>query len=84
MANFLYHKVSEKEKTKIKKQAKQIIDNFAKAIEKIEPIKPEKSKEKGYREEKQGQEPDSEFREIMFKNAPKTKGKYIQAEKGEW
>jgi len=36
MADFLFHEVSEKEKEDIKKQAKGIMDSFAKKLESIE------------------------------------------------
>ena len=36
MADFLFHKVSEKEKQEIKKQAKKIMDGFSKKLSKID------------------------------------------------
>ena len=34
--NFLFHKVSEKEKKEIRKQAKQIMDNFSRMLSELE------------------------------------------------
>ena len=58
--DFLWHKVSEKEKEEIKNQAKAIMDSFSKKLERInkkteEPII---EREKGERQEGQGKEPD--------------------------
>ena len=60
--NFLYHKVSEKEKTQIKKQAKEIMDSFSKAIEKVTPIKKpnQKNQDTGNRERVKKQMKNSE------------------------
>ena len=82
----LWHRVSEKEKEEIKQSAKKIMDNFADALAEIEKKAPETSVERDEfeRQEKEPWQSDSYFREIMFKNAPKTKGDCIEAEKGEW
>lgn len=79
--------MDEKEKEKIKHEAKEILDKFADALEKanikeIEEAKIERDKDK--REEKQEKEADKEFIKIMFENAPKTKNNCIEAEKGSW
>jgi hypothetical protein len=71
----------------IQKEAKQILDKFAKALEKIKDV-PDSfvEREEDRREEKEGggKEPDSDFRKIFFENAPATKKDSIQAEKGGW
>ena len=41
MADFLWHKVSEKEKKEIEKQAKSIMDSFSKKLSKIDRTMPE-------------------------------------------
>lgn len=41
MSDFLFHKVSEKEKEEIKKEAKRIMDNFSKKLSKIDKKIPE-------------------------------------------
>lgn len=73
------------DKEEILKQAKSIIDNFHSAlagVEKLEETKVER--DECERVEKEGDEPDKEFREIMFSNAPKTKDECIEAERGKW
>ncbi len=75
------------EKEEIRKEAKQILDKFAKALEKVEKEgkeAKEAGKESGMREEREGEEPDSDFREIMFENAPRKSKDFILAEKGDW
>lgn len=70
---------------KIKKEAKQIIDNFASAIEKVK-IKVKKGKKEvgGFREEKDDMKPNSDFRKRMFDNAPQKNDDNIVAEKKSW
>ena len=71
-------------KEEIKKQAKEIIDNFVKALENIEIEESRVEREKDRREEAEGRETDEDFREIMFENAPKKKDDFIIGEKGKW
>ena len=79
-------KLLEKEE-KIKREAKLILDKFAKALEKIKTeesfVEREEDRRKvgdGNREEN----PDSEFRKIFFENAPSIKKECIEAERGKW
>ncbi len=87
MSDFLFHKVTEKEKQEIKKQAKEIIEDFSKKLSKINkkvsesPIKKEFVKE---RQEKSSKECDNDFREIMFENTPNKNENFIIAEKKQW
>jgi Asp-tRNA(Asn)/Glu-tRNA(Gln) amidotransferase C subunit len=81
--DFLWHKVSEKEKEEIKKQAKEILDDFSKKLGKIElgegkVIRPNQTRQ----ETKAGC--DSDFKKRFFDNAPKKDGDWIKAEKGGW
>ena len=71
-------------KEEIKKQAKEIIDNFVKALENIEVEEARVEREEDRRKESEGKEADSEFRKIMFENAPKKKEDFIIGEKGSW
>lgn len=73
-------------KEEIVKQAKKIIDNFYGALASIEKEIGEVKVERDecQREENEGTSGDNEFREIMFRNAPKTKGECIKAERGKW
>lgn len=70
---------------KIKKQAKEIMDEFMKALEKLD----EKGQEFGSERERflrnpKGKKSNPEFRRRMLRNAPKSKDGYIAAEKKKW
>jgi Asp-tRNA(Asn)/Glu-tRNA(Gln) amidotransferase C subunit len=86
MSDFLFHKVNEKEKEEIKKQAKEIIDSFSKKLEKVKDLPKESHVERELNERKEGsRKKDSSFsREIMFSNASKKSKDFIIAEKKEW
>jgi len=84
--DFLWRKVSEKESETIKKEAKLILEKFSKSLEKVEKeIKeaPGVKRDKSLREESKT-ETNPGFRRLFFKNAPKTEGEDIIAEKGHW
>jgi hypothetical protein len=68
----------------IKKQAKQIIDNFVSALEKIEVEEEAVERQEDRRQEKEPAESDADFRKIMLENAPDVKNECIVAEKGKW
>ncbi len=79
--------VSEKEKEKIKEEAKQILDNFSKVLEKVKIKEIKKSEKKevgGFREEGPGKLGSGDFRKRMFENAPIKDGDFIIAEKKKW
>jgi len=85
MANLLFHKVSDKERKDIERQAKQIMDSFSKKLDKI-PTKLKEAlieRDKGERAEGEGKGCGID-REIMFSNAPKKSGDFIVAERGGW
>ncbi len=83
--DFLWHKVSEKEKEEIKKQAKQIMDSFSSKLSKIDKKMKEPFIEREEGEREEGERKDSDFsREIMFENAPNTSKDFIIAEKKKW
>ena len=72
--------------TQIAKEAKQILDNFAKELDKIK-IQPKKSSKKvgGFREEQPIQSSeDKDFKKRMFANAPNKEENFILAEKKKW
>ncbi|GAI11520.1 unnamed protein product, partial [marine sediment metagenome] len=68
--SFTWHKVSNKEKKEIKKQAKKLLDDFASKIEKIKIKEKHFENNSGMREEGDGWDTDKEFRDTMFSNAP--------------
>jgi Asp-tRNA(Asn)/Glu-tRNA(Gln) amidotransferase C subunit len=86
MDNFLYHKLSEEEKEKVKKDAKKMLDSFSDKMSKIKVPEEEPSIKRidFEREEKTGEECDLSFKKIMFDNAPNKYGDFIIAEKKKW
>ena len=84
--DFLWHKVSEKEKKEIKEQAKSILDNFSSKLSEInknvaEPIIERNEFE---RIEETGKCGDEDFRKIMFENALTKNNDFIIGEKKSW
>lgn len=74
----------EKEKQKIQKEARQVLDKFSKELDKVMETAKKEEKSESYREEKEGNKGDDDFRKRMFKNAPKHNDECIIAEKGNW
>lgn len=76
--------VSEARKEAIRKEARQILDGFAKTLGKVSAPK-NYARISGFgREEKAGLLGDEDFRRRMFANAPKKNEDCIIAEKGAW
>ncbi len=69
---------------RIRKEARIILDKFAKALEKVETKESFVERDKSSRKEGEGDEPDESFRQIFFQNAPEVNNECIQAEKGKW
>ena len=83
--DFLWHRVSEKEREEIKNQAKEIMNSFEKELKKVESQKIElgvRRKEQLRDETKTRNDPD--FRKRFLENAPNKDGDLIKAEKGSW
>lgn len=79
--------ITEQKRKEIAVEAKRILDNFSKALEKVkfkEKKENEEEKSRGFREEKDGKTGNSDFRKIMFENAPQKNDKFIIAEKKKW
>jgi predicted Asp-tRNA(Asn)/Glu-tRNA(Gln) amidotransferase subunit C len=74
-----------KEKEKIRKEARKLLDKFSRSLEKVE-VKEEKIKKNrgGFREEGNGEESDADFKKRMFENAPEKDENFIIAEKKNW
>ena len=82
--DFLWHEVSEKEKERIKKQAKNIMDSFSKKLSKIGELK-ESFIERDECERPETEKTDLELdKEAIFKNAPKKNKDFIIAERKTW
>jgi len=77
--------MNEKQKQKIQKEARQILDKFSRELDKVkyEGAKKEEKSE-SHREEGEGKKGDDDFRKRMFKNAPKHNDECIIVEKGSW
>ncbi|MGH2565769.1 MAG: hypothetical protein ACRDE5_14730, partial [Ginsengibacter sp.] len=74
--------MDDKKKELVKRQAKEILDNFAKAMSKVKiSSKNEKGEVGGFREEGEPSMPDADFRSRMFANAPNKDENCIIAEK---
>ena len=76
------------DKEQIEKQAKELLETFAKALEKVEKDSKEDisfqvQREISEREENEGKT-DDEFKKLMLANAPKKNDDFIIAEKGGW
>jgi Asp-tRNA(Asn)/Glu-tRNA(Gln) amidotransferase C subunit len=87
--DFLYHKLSEKEKEEIRKQVDSILNSFSAKLSKLSKLDKKDEKESFIEREKdertEGGEKDGSFsREIMFKNAPEKNKDFIIAEKKKW
>lgn len=68
----------------IKKQAKKILDDFAKALESVKFEEELVERDSDRRDETEASEPNAEFRKIVLENAPATKEGCILTEKGKW
>jgi len=83
--DFLWRKVSEKERQEIKKQAKAIMNDFSKKLSKIDKKMEESLIERAEGEREEGKKCDKDFsREIMFENAPEKNKDFIITEKKSW
>jgi len=73
------------DREKIRKQVKQIMDNFIKALDKAEGIQQEfGSERKDSTRTKIKKDKDPDFRERMFSNAPKKRDDFLVMEKKNW
>ena len=83
--DFIFHEVSEKEREEIKKQAKGIMDDFSKKLDKVGKQVGEPLVERDACEREEGSCKGTGIdREIMFENAPEKSDGFILGEKGKW
>jgi len=83
--DFLFHKLSEKEKEEIRKQVDSILHSFSSKLSQIDKKVKESFIERKEFERKEGGELDESFsKEIMFKNAPEKNKDFIIAERKKW
>ncbi len=77
--------MEEKQKEAIRKEARALLDKFAKRLDTIKvPSKKEELKGDGTRAEGEGLGCDEDFRERLFENAPSKDEDCIIAEKASW
>lgn len=77
--------MEEQEKEQIKKEAKQILDKFSKALEKVgNEAEANVERDSDRRKEGIGSQSNPEFRRIIFENAPRHDEDFIIAEKKTW
>jgi hypothetical protein len=81
---YTWHPVTETEKEEIRKNAKNLLDEFSSKLDKIETSEPKPENKENLRTEGKGSAPNEEFRETMFDNAPSVEEGLIIAEKGHW
>jgi len=84
MSNYKWHPVTEVEKQEIRDNAKKLLDEFSSKLNKIKVTESKAEKKENLRIEGKGSQPNPEFREFMFDNAPKTEDGLIIAETGAW
>ena len=82
---FLFHKVSDKEKEDIKRQAKSIMDDFSAKLSKVGKEIEESLIERDKDKRDEGIVKCAEIdRKIMFENAPEKNHDFIIGEKRKW
>ncbi len=82
--NFKWHQLEKEEKEEIKKNAKNLLDEFSSKLEKIKVKDHHFSRDFGTREEGEPWKTDREFQDLMFLNAPFVEDNLLIAEKGSW
>lgn len=78
--------MDEVKRDKIRKEAKQILDDFSKSLDKIKFRKSERKLDEnsGMRREEDGKKKDADFKDRVFKNALKKNEDYLIAESKSW
>jgi len=78
--------ITEEEKAQIRLETRKLLDEFSKALNRVEGKEANVVREFYSRKEKQGKgkEVDKVFREIMFENAPNKTEDKLLAEKKSW
>ncbi len=82
--DFLFHKISEKEREEIKKQVDSILNSFSAKLSKLGKGEETFISREDTERKEQGKLDESFSREIMFKNAPEKNKDFIIGEKGGW
>ena len=81
---YTWHAVTEDEKEEIRKNAKNLLDEFSAKIAKVSVREKKEEGEENLREEGEGWETNEKFRELMMDNAPMVEDGLIMTDKGGW
>lgn len=81
---YTWHAVTEEEKEEIRKNAKNLLDEFSHKLEKIKTSEQKPESKDNLRPESEGWKTNEDFREIMSDNAPMVEDGLIIAERGAW
>ncbi len=81
---YTWHPVNEEEKEEIRKNAKNLLDEFSSKLNKIETSEPKPEDKENLRPEGTGWKTNNNFRETMMNNAPMVEDGLIIAETGKW
>jgi len=76
--------IDEKKRAAIVKEAKVILDKFSKALEGVKAEDTNVERDRDRRIDGDGVKGDSEFRKIMFENAPSSNKDFIITERKSW
>jgi len=76
--------VSDKEREKIRNEARNILSKFGKALEVVSENITDKEISESFREEEKANIENDDFRKRLFENAPKKDKDCIIGEKGNW
>lgn len=82
--DFLFRKLSDKDKEEIKKQVDSILDSFSKKLSSLKEKVDESFIERENFERAEGGKAEELSREILFENAPDKNKDFIIGEKGKW
>jgi hypothetical protein len=83
--DFLFRKLSDKDKEDVKKQVDSILDSFSKKLSSLKEKVDESFIERDEFERTESDKKSCEIsREIMFENAPDKNKDFILGEKGKW
>lgn len=84
MKDSLWHEVSEEEKEEIRKNSKNLMNEFASKLSKIKSKESHFENNSGFRQEGEPWETPQDFRDLTLLNAPFVEDDFIIAEKGAW
>jgi Asp-tRNA(Asn)/Glu-tRNA(Gln) amidotransferase C subunit len=82
--DFLFRKLSDKDREDVKKQVDSILDSFSKKLSSLKEKVDESFIEREEFERAEGGKAEELSREIMFENAPDKNKDFIVGEKGKW